>query len=123
MILLFFQAFTLAWAKLVKRKYDNKFQQYSYADFMKLPVITFEFDGGTKWDVRPEAYMEAADKNYVKGTQWQGKRSFTSRIYVDEPHGGRCFIPSTGCMKLGLISSTHLSPSSLIMSPSSRVRC
>lgn len=90
---------------------------------MKLPVIMFEFDGETKWDVRPEAYMEAANKNYVKGTQWQGKRSFTSRIYVDEPHGGKCFIASTGCMKLGLISSTQFSPSSLIMSPSSRFRC
>ena len=62
---------------------------------MKLPVITFEFGGGTKWDVKPEAYMEAANKNDATGTQWQGKRSFTSRIYVDEPHGGKCFIPYT----------------------------
>lgn len=64
---------------------------------MKLPIITFEFDGGTQWDVRPDAYMEAADENSVhndpvstaqsKYAPWSGKRGFTSRIYVDEPHG------------------------------------
>lgn len=66
--------------------YTNKAQQYTYEQFSKLPVVTFEFDGGAKWDVRPEAYMEAADEK-AGGTPWTGKRGFTSRLYVDEPHG------------------------------------
>jgi hypothetical protein len=60
---------------------------------MSLPIITFEFDGGAKWDIRPEVYMEATaekdgvDINYMPGIPWQGKRGFTSRIYIDEPQG------------------------------------
>lgn len=54
---------------------------------MSLPIITFEFDGGAKWDVRPEAYMEASKEDLMTGAPWQGKHGFTSRIYVDEPHG------------------------------------
>lgn len=55
---------------------------------MSLPTITFEFDGGAKWDVRPEAYMEASNEALIiSGAPWQGKHGFTSRIYIDEPHG------------------------------------
>lgn len=68
--------------------YTNKGQQYTHDLFLKLPVITFEFDGGTKWEVRPEAYMESADGKEVSiDIPWKGKRGFTSRVYVDEPHG------------------------------------
>ena len=47
------------------------------------------------WEIKPEAYMEADyDRNgndtairYDTNIPWEGKRKFTSRIYVDEPAG------------------------------------
>ena len=65
-----------------------------FEDFNKLPVITFELKGGIEWEIAPGAYMEASDA-LVNGTEyyfdpsipWEGKRRFTSRIYVDEPQG------------------------------------
>jgi hypothetical protein len=52
---------------------------------MKLPVVTFEFEGGAKWEIKPEAYMEVS--GVKTDTPWEGNRGYTSRIYVDEPHG------------------------------------
>ena len=85
------KVFHIAWAKVVGRKYTNQLQLYTYEQFMKLPIIALELDGGSQWDVRPEAYMEAYTTTDAtvsnRSAPWQGKRGFTSRIYVDEPNG------------------------------------
>ena len=82
---------------MVGRPYSNQQQKYTYEQFTKLPIIIIEFEGGVLWDVKPEAYMEAATENSPGSNTtvqsdnvdvpWIGKRGFTSRIYVDEPHG------------------------------------
>ena len=52
-----------------------------------------------RWDILPGAYMEAAgaaprggkndtgNRHDPSQRPWEGKRSFTSRVYVDEPQG------------------------------------
>ena len=89
------KAFASAWEIITGRSYNNRLQKYTYQQFAELPVITFELKGGVKWEILPEAYMEAADpqngnetaSNHDPIIPWEGKRKFTSRIYVDEPAG------------------------------------
>mmetsp|Transcript_22822 Transcript_22822/g.37259 ORF Transcript_22822/g.37259 Transcript_22822/m.37259 type:complete len:137 (+) Transcript_22822:55-465(+) len=88
--------FILAWEKITGRQYNNRLQRYTYQQFHELPVITFELEGGIQWEIKPEAYMEdsASTPNgnetvnkYDPNKQWEGKRGFISRVYVDEPQG------------------------------------
>ena len=86
--------FISAWQRITRREYNNRLQSYTYEEFRKLPIITFELDGGINWEITPESYMENANSNddTANTTQtdtvpWEGKRGFTSRIYVDEPQG------------------------------------
>jgi len=84
--------FTFAWEKITGRQYHNRAQQYTYEEFKELPVITFELQGGIRWEIRPEAYMEPSNNSDKASTigpnsRWEGKRGFTSRVYVDEPYG------------------------------------
>lgn len=89
------KAFTSAWETITGRSYNNRLQKYTHQQFNELPVITFELQGGVLWEIKPEAYMEADyDRNgnetanrYDANIPWEGKRKFTSRIYLDEPAG------------------------------------
>ncbi len=82
-----------AWQAHTGRQYSNRLEQYTYEEFINLPVITFELLGGIQWELRPEAFMEAEDyENADEVTHdpkipWKGKRGFISRVYIDEPHG------------------------------------
>ena len=79
------KAFTHYWEMITGNKYHNRLQKYTYNEFRRLPVITFELLGGIQWDIKPKDYMEAESPN--NGGEWEGKRGFTSRVYVDEPQG------------------------------------
>ncbi|KAL7532073.1 hypothetical protein ACHAXR_004412, partial [Thalassiosira sp. AJA248-18] len=83
------KAFIFAWEKITGRRYNNRLQKYTYQQFNKLPVITFELDGGIQWDIDPKYYMEAQiiANETANNSQWEGNRGFTSRVYVDEPQG------------------------------------
>lgn len=101
-------AFSAAWERASGQRYNNKLKMYTYEQFRRLPVIAFVLEGGARWEVRPEAYMEpgtaesgaedpaisgespfSGGKNgrEGKGEAWSGKRGFVSRVYVDEPRG------------------------------------
>ena len=56
--------FISAWQRITRREYNNKLQSYTYEEFRKLPIITFELDGGINWEITPESYMENAN-SYV----------------------------------------------------------
>ncbi|KAL9182716.1 hypothetical protein ACHAXT_003995 [Thalassiosira profunda] len=83
--------FIAAWERITRRKYSNRIQQYTHEEFSKLPVITFELEGGVIWEINPEAYMEPQPPHaneWEHGKDgWKGKRGFISRVYVDEPQG------------------------------------
>lgn len=80
--------FIKAWEGISGRRYTNNLQLYTYEQFEKLPIVTFELDGGLRWEVEPSKYMEdVSDNKSSSQTRWHGKRGFISRIYVTEPKG------------------------------------
>lgn len=114
--------FRRAWEAITGRVYSNKLESYTYDEFQALPIITITLTAiGARnrdviWEVHPANYMEPAktkhnpspmgmlapptsDGNAKSGvTPWSGTRTFTSRIYLDEP---------TGCVLGGNAMADH----------------
>ena len=80
--------FIKAWEASSGKKFTNSLQLYTYEQFEKLPTVTFELDGGLRWEVEPSMYMEdVGDNTRFSQEPWHGKRGFISRMYVTEPKG------------------------------------
>lgn len=97
--------FVKAWENITGFVHSNKLERYTYSKFLKLPNITITVDGvdgaHIRWSAIPTNYMEemvlkrrkpgekiAQQIRRVDITKpWNGGKSFTNRIYLDEPKG------------------------------------
>jgi len=97
--------FRRAWETITGHVHSNKLERYTYARFRRLPNITITVHGlrGTsiRWSATPSNYMEEMavtrtnselrSARIIKRVDitkpWEGTKSFTNRIYVDEPNG------------------------------------
>ena len=94
--------FRRAWETITGHVHSNKLERYTYARFRRLPNITITVHGlrGTsiRWSATPSNYMEEMaitrtnsglrSARIIKRVEpWEGTKSFTNRIYVDEPNG------------------------------------
>jgi hypothetical protein len=90
-------------------KYSNNIVSLTDEEFSKLPSFKIILQGESTygqdvdWIIRPESYFEPAPitsrnkgktnllRGYTAGKderfRWEGKRSFTNRIYLDELNG------------------------------------
>ena len=95
------QPFMKAWENITGLVYSNKLERYTYSKFLKLPNITITVGAHIRWSSTPSNYMEEIvlkrEKPGEKSEQqirrvditkpWNGAKSFTNRIYLDEPKG------------------------------------
>ena len=99
------QPFMKAWENITGLVYSNKLERYTYSKFLKLPNVTITVDGvdgiHIRWSATPSNYMEEMVLKRRKPGEktmqqirrvditkpWNGAKSFTNRIYLDEPKG------------------------------------
>ena len=98
--------FRRAWENITGTVHSNKLERYTYAQFLKLPNITIAVEGiggrNIRWSATPSNYMEEmVIKRKMPGEKstqqqirrvdiakpWDGGKTFTNRIYLDEPKG------------------------------------
>ena len=86
--------FQNAWKSIIgdEKWLHNKAISYTYDDFQKLPNITFTLSKGYRWVIQPIQYMEeqfqaGTIKESIINQGWEGLKTFTNRIYLDEPRG------------------------------------
>ena len=86
--------FRYAWRSILgdEKCLHNKAKSYAYNEFQKLPNITFTLSKGYQWVIHPFQYMEEQVQagNIIGSTfeqGWEGSKTFTNRIYLDEPRG------------------------------------
>ena len=86
--------FRNAWRSILgdEKCLHNKAKSYTYNEFQKLPNITFTLSKGYRWVIQPCQYMEEqVQAGNIMGSifeqGWEGSKTFTNRIYLDEPRG------------------------------------
>ena len=68
---------------LVSYRDGLRVRKYTYSEFLRLPDLRFVFAGNVTLQAHPCSYMEGCDDN----EPWQGTKSLTNRIFVNEPEG------------------------------------
>mmetsp|Transcript_23948 Transcript_23948/g.36230 ORF Transcript_23948/g.36230 Transcript_23948/m.36230 type:complete len:493 (+) Transcript_23948:51-1529(+) len=83
------ERFQKVWSRLtVGLHYARRKYKYSYAEYEKLPSISFQFANNVTLTVDPESYMESVSTSTTLSRDpWEGTRELVNRIYIDEPTG------------------------------------
>lgn len=63
-------------------------RMYSFAEFQRLPQITFMLANNVTLTMEPRNYMEGVPLDPVgQASKWQGKKILTNRVYLEENDG------------------------------------
>lgn len=80
------QNFKKLWESYARQKCTNDNMSLSYEEYRRIPSVTLVLQGGYKWVLQPQYYLEPID-NRFDSSPWIGKKDFINRIYLDEPNG------------------------------------
>jgi len=83
------EKFQKSWKSLTGGlQYSRRRYKYSYAEYEKLPSLTFKFENNVTLTVQPDSYMESVSASKILSRDpWEGTIELVNRIYIDEPTG------------------------------------